>query len=215
MKKAAESGKKNPIVIVSYAVIMAVGLGTFTGCLAAEGKGDALPESGSHFSEADPVLADSSVVIGNLSFSIHESKQDILEKLEETDWEYSAFDGSEENKYDVCYCIDSWMQLYFLKDECVRLRLIDVVPEGLGETVQTAGGIRPGDTYERMVELYGDSFETHTYIDRGLYTIYRYFIDDCICEFGMPGESLGSVYNADIYIANLEPVYEYGEEVMR
>ena len=191
MKKAAESGKKNPIVIVSYAVIMAVGLGTFTGCLAAEGKGDALPESGSHFSEADPVLADSSVVIGNLSFSIHESKQDI------------------------CYCIDSWMQLYFLKDECVRLRLIDVVPEGLGETVQTAGGIRPGDTYERMVELYGDSFETHTYIDRGIYTIYRYFIDDCICEFGMPGESLGSVYNADIYIANLEPVYEYGEEVMR
>ncbi len=213
MKKNSEKGKKKVKAALSYTVILAVGLGILAGCFAAKGNGKALPETGSHSSETEPAGDDGSVVIGNMSFSIHENKQDILEKLEEADWVYSAFEDAEETKYDSCYCVDSWMQIYFLKEECVRLRMIDAVSEDLAEAVRTCRGLRPGDTYDRMVDLYGDSFEMHTYIDRGVYTVYRYFATGCVCEFGVPGESTGSVYNVDIYIPNLEPVYDYGEEV--
>lgn len=63
-----------------------------------------------------------------------------------------------------------------------------------------------------METLYGDSFETHSYSNRIIYTIYRYSINDCIYEFGIQEDS-DSIYNIDIYLPNQAPIYEYGEEI--
>ena len=59
--------------------------------------------------------------------------------------------------------------------------MIDV-DEGSSEHARTTMGIHPGSTYSQMVELYGDSYEMHSYSERIIYTIYRYSVDDCIYE---------------------------------
>lgn len=175
---------------------------------------ESLPKFNNNSSEAEQLLDDNSIIIGDVPLSIYENKRDVQLKLEEAGLEYSEFKpDNQEEKYDSCYYIDAWMQIYFLNDVCVRLRAIDVVSEGLNKIVQTARGIRPGGSYSQMVDKYGNSFETHTYAGKGVYTIYRYSISDCICEFGIQGEDSDSIYNIDIYIPSLSPIYDYGEEI--
>lgn len=157
------------------------------------------------------------ITIGNVSFSIHESKQDILAKLDEIGLNYNEAkpDNLGETRYDSYYHIDAWMQIYFSNNECVRIRVIDIGSEDPNELAHTTKGIHPGSTYSQMVELYGDSFETHSYDDRGIYTIYRYSVNDCIYEFGIQGEDSDSIYNVDLYIPSQSPIYEYGEEIQK
>lgn len=109
----------------------------------------------------------------------------------------SKLDDPIEKRYDSYYHVGTWLQIYFLNDECVRLRMIDI-DEGSSEHARTTMGIHPGSTYSQMVELYGDSYEMHSYSERIIYTIYRYSVDDCIYEFGIPDENSDTIYNIDI-----------------
>lgn len=236
-----KTGKKNGAAVLICALILAVSLGTMVGCSitkeneeAAPGQfgtedsetkdiqaensqiDETLPESGSNSSETEPSLDDCSIMIGNISLSINENKQDMLAKLEAADLVCSEFrpDNPEKAKYDSCYNIAGGIQIYFLNDACVRLRMMD---SELDEAVQTARGIKPGNTYSQMVEQYGDDYETHTYSYKGIYIIYRYSIGDCICEFGMGGkevEDVCDIYNMDIYLPSQSPIYDYGEELI-
>lgn len=149
-----------------------------------------------------------SIIVGGESLSIYESKQDIMSKLDKADLSYREGepDTPDESRYDSYIYIGRWMQIYFLNNECVRLRVIDV--DGSRKFVRTDKGIAPGNTYSKMTELYGDDFETHLY-DSGRYKVYRYAFDDCIYEFGTEG----SIYNIDVYVPDQAPVYDYGEEI--
>ena len=125
----------------------------------------------------------------------------------------SKLDDPIEKRYDSYYHVGTWLQIYFLNDECVLLRMIDI-DEGSSEHARTTMGIHPGSTYSQMVELYGDSYEMHSYSERIIYTIYRYSVDDCIYEFGIPDENSDTIYNIDIYLLSQAPIYEYGEEIL-
>lgn len=171
----------------------------------------------SNSSEAEQTLNADSITIGNISLSIHESKQDILTKLDEAGLNYKKYDEAkpdnpEEKLYDFYYNADPSLQIYFLNDECVRLRSINAGLEDSNELPHTIQSLSPGSTYSQMVTLYGDSFETHSYSGKLIYTIYRYSINDCIYEFGIQ-ENTNYIYNVDIYLPNQSPIYNYGEEI--
>ena len=169
-----------------------------------------LKESG----ETEPPLNDCSIAIGNLSLSLSESRQDILANLDAAGLDYSEGkpDYPNEAKYDFFYTAAGYLQIYFLDDNCVRIRLIDL-ESASSWNAQTARGLQPGDTYSQMTELYGDDFEAHAYAGKEIYTIYRYSAGDCICEFGIFGENSEDIYNIDIYLPSQSPIYEYGEEI--
>lgn len=175
------------------------------------------PESVNHSVVTDLSLNDDSVIIGDISLSLSESRQDILAKLEAAGFDdYDDYgevqpDSTNEVSYDLYYNAAGCLQIYFLDDACVRIRL-QKFDDSLGNP-QTARGLHPRDTYSQMIELYGDDYETHAYSYKGIYTIYRYSIGDCICEFGIEGENRDSIYNIDIYLPSQLPIYEYGEEI--
>lgn len=197
------------------------------------------PEADNNSLEEEPVLDDCSIVIGDIVLSLDEDKEDILAKLEEAGLEYDEYKDPkefradiraelkeagleydkykepEEEKYDSWGGVDGWLQLYFLDDICVRIRVINTDLKDL-KHIQTARGLHPEDTYARIVELYGDSYETHTYGYKGVYTIYRYSGKECICEFGIHGErpKTTPIYNIDIYAPNQFPIYDYGGELL-
>lgn len=209
-------GKKNGIAILICAVILTVGLGTLVGCsIAKEAPKDSSGrlETEDIPSRAEQPLDDCSVFIGDLSLSIYESKGDILAKLEEAglDCRELIQADPEEAKFDSCYQVDRGMQIFFLDDICVRLRVTGAGFEGSDEIAHTARGICPESTYSQMVEQYGDSFETRLYVGKETYTLYRYLVDDYICEFGMPRENSDSIYYIDIYASSQFPVFNYGE----
>ena len=235
----AKKRKENGTAVLICAAALSVSLGTLVGCSNVQENmenssgplgtedyetkdiqienaqtDETLPESESSSSKTEQSLDDCSIMIGNISLSIYENKHDILAKLDESGWDYSEFepDDPEESKYDTCYNIDGWMQMYFLDDECVRLRAIEV--DGSNRIVQTARGVHPGSTYSQMVDSYGDSYETHTYAGKAVYTIYRYSVNDCVCEFGIQGDDSYSIYNVDIYAPSQAPIYDYGEELI-
>lgn len=172
------------------------------------------PESDNdnHSAVTDQPLNDCSVTIGDVSLSLSESMQDILSKLEAAGFDYSEVqpDSPNEASYDLYYNAAGCLQIYFLDDSCVRIRL-----QKLDSSVypQTARGLHPKDTYSQMIDLYGDDYETHAYSYKGIYTIYRYSIGNCICEFGIEGENSDSIYNIDIYFPSQLPIYDYGEEI--
>lgn len=175
------------------------------------------PEDSSS-SEAEQISNTNSIIIGNTSLSIYESKQDILTKLDKAGLYYSKrkSDNPEEESYDFYYYVDdASLQIYFLNNKCVRLRVINSmdIEDELPHTVQ---GLYTGNkcTYSQMVTLYGDSFETHSYSGKLIYTIYRYSINDCIYEFGIQ-EDTNYIYNIDIYLPNQSPIYDYGEEIQK
>lgn len=176
----------------------------------------ALPESESHSAENGPILNNSSITIGDMSLSLSESKQDIIAKLETAGLDYSEHqpDYPDEVKYDSYYNVaEGCIQVYFLNDSCVRIRLINY-ESSPSPRVQTAQELRTLNTYTQMMELCGDGFETHTYSYKGIYTIYRYSIGDFIYEFGIPGEDAEKIYNIDIYFPSQSPIYKYGEEIL-
>lgn len=152
-----------------------------------------------------------SVRIGDMSISLSESRQDILAKLEEAGFEYGEAQPAPPGKdsYDLYYNAAGCLQIYFLENTCVRLRL-QVFDSSAGH-LQTARGLRPRDTYAQMTALYGDGYEKHAYSYKGIYTIYRYTIGDVICELGYEGTD--SIYNIDIYVPSQIPIYDYGEEM--
>lgn len=175
----------------------------------------ALPESESHSVENEPILNNSSIAIEDMSLSLSESKQDIIEKLETSGLDYSEVqpDYPDEVEYDSYYNVaGGCIQIYFLNDSCVRIRLTDLQSASSWK-IQTTKELRPGDTYTQMIELYGDDFETHTYSYKGIYTVYRYSIEDFIYEVGIPGEDSEEIYNIDIYLPSQSPIYKYGEEI--
>lgn len=178
---------------------------------------ESLPEADGNSPKEEQPLDDYSIFIGDLSLSIYESKEDMLAKLEEAGLECKEFkpDNPEEDKFDSCYNIDAGIQIYFLDEECVRLRVIGAGLEDLDEIPQTARGIHPGNTYSQMVEQYGDSYESRKYVGKEIYGLFRYFADDYgyILEFGIPGENRDSIYNIDIYDSSQFPIYDYGEEL--
>ena len=236
----AKKGKKNGVTVLICIIMLAVSMGTLVGCSilkenTEDGAGslgtedfdakdiqaensqtdEPIPESDSNPSETEQSLDDRSIMIGDISLSINESKQDIFAKLDEAGLDYIEFepDNPDETKYDACYNIDEVsVQMYFLDDVCVRLRVISL--DNSYGIVQTARGLQSGSTYAQMVELYGDSYETHAYAGKEVYTIYRYYINDFICEFGIPGENRDYIYNIDIYVPSQIPIYDYGEELM-
>ncbi|MCM1500190.1 MAG: hypothetical protein NC124_17140 [Clostridium sp.] len=174
-----------------------------------------LPELDSHSVITDLPLNDDSITIGEVSLTLSENKQDILAKLEEAGLDYSEVqpDSPNEVNYDLYYNAAGCLQLYFLNDTCVRIRLINL--DSVSDwDAQTAKGLRPGDTYFQMTDLYGDDYKTHTYAGKEIYTIYRYSMGDYICEFGVPRENTGPIYNIDIYLSNQSPIYKYGEEII-
>ncbi|MDE6015011.1 MAG: hypothetical protein K2H41_04805 [Acetatifactor sp.] len=171
------------------------------------------PKSDNHSAVTDPLLNDDTVTIGDVSLSLSESRQDILAKLEAAGFDYGEVQPNSPNEasYDLYYNAAGCLQIYFLDDTCVRIRL-----QKFDSSVcnpQAARGLHPGDTYAQMIDLYGDDYETHAYSYKGIYTIYRYSIEDCICEFGIEGENRDSIYNIDIYLPSQLPIYEYGEEI--
>ena len=241
----AKKGKKNGVTVLICTIVLAVSLGTLVGCsITKENTEDAsdllgtedsetkdiqaensqtdepIPESDSNPPETEQSLDDRSIIIGDISLSINENKQDIFAKLEAAGLDYSEFepDDPEEAKYDVWYNIDEvYVQMYFLDDVCVRLRAISF--DSSYGIVQTARGLQSRgqpsrSTYSQMVELYGDSYETHAYAGKEVYKIYRYYISDFICEFGIFGEDRDLIYNIDIYVPSQMPIYDYGEELM-
>lgn len=158
---------------------------------------------------------DCSVLIDDVPFSLHESRQDILAKLEQVGLSYSEStpENLEEAKYDFYYNTDLPLQIYFFNDECVRLRLIKNHDGNSGEIIWKGKSISPGNTVSQMLEQFGDEYETHSYNYKGVYTIYRYSFEDCIYEFGIEGEESDSIYNLDIYVPSQAPIYDYGEEI--
>lgn len=172
------------------------------------------PKSDNHSAVPEQPLNDCSVTIGDVSLSLSESRQDILAKLEAAGFDYSDVqpDSTNEASYDLYYNAAGCLQIYFLDDTCVRIRLQE--SDSSIPNPQTARGLHPGDTYSQMIDLYGDDYETHAYSYKGIYTIYRYSIGDCICEFGIAGENRDSFYNIDIYLPSQLPIYEYGEEIL-
>ena len=249
--------KKNGVVILICATILAVTVGTLVGCSISKtntkdapdqsetediqpidiqvenapidasslesddhsnqadhsSANDSSPESDNHSAATDQPLNDCSITIGDVSLSLSESKQDILAKLEAAGFDYSEVQpySPDEASYDLYYNAAGCLQIYFLDDTCVRIRLQEL-DDSLGNP-QTARGLHPGDTYSQMIERYGDDYETHAYSYKGIYTIYRYSIGDCICEFGIAGENRDSFYNIDIYLPSQLPIYDYGEEL--
>lgn len=145
---------------------------------------ETLPESDDP-AVTDPLFNNDSVTIGEVSFSLSESRQDILVKLETTGFDYGEVQSN---------------------------RLINL-QSASDWNAQTARGLHPGYTDSQMMDLYGKPHETHAYSDKGIYTIYRYFIGACICEFGIAGENSDSIYNIDIYLPSQFPIYKYGEEI--
>jgi len=175
-------------------------------------------EASSYSSESEQLINHCSIIIGNLTISLNDNKQDIFSKLDKADLKYSELKSSDsENiKYDSFYGVAGWLQIYFLKDECVRLRLISSSSlEDLDEIPQTTRGLQPYSSYSQMVEKYGSSYETYSYTGKQVYTIYRYSFDNCICEFGIQGENTDTIYNIDIYVPNQYPIYHYGEEIQK
>ena len=167
------------------------------------------PESSSTSPEAETVLSDYSVTIGDLTISLYENKQDIMDKLNKTNLSYdikynAGYVGY--NEYESYYIIDEALCVYFKDDTCVRLSFINEVP-------QTAKGIHKDDPYSQVIEQYGDSFETHSYADPGIYQIYRYSSGDYICEFGVLPEISDAIVNINIYTPDQYPLYDYGEEL--
>ena len=151
-----------------------------------------------------PILNNNSITIGDMSLSLSESKRDIIAKLETAGLNYSEHqpDSPDEVKYDSYYNVaEGCIQVYFLNDSCVRIRLINY-ESSPSLRVQTAQELRTLNTCTQMIELYGDDFETHTYSYKGIYTIYRYSTGDFIYEFGIPGEDAEKIYNIDIEAVN-------------
>lgn len=155
---------------------------------------------------------DATVIIRDFSISIYESEQEILEKLDMDGLKYEKVDDSDMVAYDYYYDVDDgtdgFVQIYFLNEECVRIRI------SCNEVcAHTAKGIYPTNTYSQMVEQYGDSYEKHTYTGKEIYTIYRYKLGEYFHEFGIAGEESDTIYNVDIYVASQFPIYDYGEEM--
>ena len=155
---------------------------------------------------------DATISIRDFSISIYESEQEILKKLDRDGLKYEKVDDSDIVAYDYYYDVDDgtdgFVQIYFLGEECVRIRI------SCNEvSAHTSKGIYPTNTYAQMVEQYGDAYETHTYAGKEIYTIYRYKLGEYFHEFGIAGEASDTIYNVDIYVSSQFPIYDYGEEM--
>ena len=156
---------------------------------------------------------DAAIRIGDFSVSIYESEQEILKKLDMDGLKYEKVDDSDivacDYYYDIDDGTDGFVQIYFLSEECVRIRI------SCNEVfAYTSKGIHPRNTYSQMVEQYGDSYETHTYTGKEIYTIYRYKLGEYFHEFGIAGEASDTIYNVEIYVSSQFPIYDYGEELI-
>ncbi len=158
-------------------------------------------ESVSEPPETEPVLSDDTVILGDLTFSLYENRQDFTAKLTGADisYTYSAVPGSDSSG---SYRIGQALTAYFENDICVRFRFWNEAP-------QTGRGIRKGDSYAQMTKQYGEPHDQYTLHYKGEYDAYVYSFDDCVCEFGIArtAPDADSFYNIDVYIPDLFPAY--------
>lgn len=161
----------------------------------------------------DQINSDATINIGDISVSLYEREQEILRKLDKMRVRYGKVEDSNITKYDYYYNVgddtDDFMQVYFLDEECVRIRI------SCNEFfARTSKGLHPRNTYSQMVEQYGNSYERHTYMGKEIYTIYRYMLGEYFHEFGIVGETIDEIYNVDVYVSSQFPIYDYGEELI-
>lgn len=74
--------------------------------------------------QTEQPLNEHTVIMGDLTFSIYESKEDITTKLNEAGLGYDEYyldDGDKKGNYDSRYAVGTSLQVYFLDDLCVRL----------------------------------------------------------------------------------------------
>lgn len=156
---------------------------------------------------------DVAINIGDFSVSLYENEQEILSELDKAGLKYEKVEHTDNKKYNYYYNVgdgaDEFIQVYFLDEECVRIRI-----SSDEMFAHTSKGIHPRNTYFQMVEQYGDSYERHTYMGKEMYTIYRYMLRGCFHEFGIPGEATDEIYNVDVYVSGQFPIYDYGEELV-
>lgn len=156
---------------------------------------------------------DEFINIGDFSVSLYENEQEILSELDKAGLKYEKVEHTDDKKYNYYYNVgdgaDEFIQVYFLDEECVRIRI-----NSDEMFAYTSKGIHPGNTYFQMVEQYGDSYERHTYMGKEMYIVYRYMLQGCFIEFGIPGEATAEIYNVDIYVLGQFPIYDYGEELI-
>ncbi len=200
------SSKKKALWVTLGVFALVISLSAFStvvGVYAAPADtGGQLSESNNDSSDDGQVRNDFSVMIGSLTISLYEDKQDITAKLKETDLKYYECDLFNE-KYDTYYMIDRSLNAYFKDGICVRLKFLNEVP-------QTARGIQKGDTRSRLLEQYGDFYKRlNLNYDEGRYDAYRFSFGDYFCEVGIESEYTDSVCNIDIYIKSLSPIYNY------
>lgn len=156
---------------------------------------------------------DTVINIGDFSVSLYENEQEILSELDKAGLKYEKVEHTDNKKYNYYYNVgdgaDEFIQVYFLDEECVRIRI-----NSDEMFAHTSKGIHPGNTYFQMVEQYGDSYERHTYMGKEMYTVYRYMLQGEVIEFGIPGDATAEIYNVDIYVLGQFPIYDYGEELI-
>ena len=163
--------------------------------------------------QKEHIDSDTVINIGDLSVSLYENEQEILSELDKAGLKYEKVEHTDNKKYNYYYNVgdgaDEFIQVYFLDEECVRIRI-----NSDEMFAHTSKGIHPGNTYFQMVEQYGDSYERHTYMGKEMYTVYRYMLQGEVIEFGIPGDATAEIYNVDIYVLGQFPIYDYGEELI-
>ena len=163
--------------------------------------------------QKEHIDSDTVINIGDLSVSLYENEQEILSELDKAGLKYEKVEHTDNKKYNYYYNVgdgaDEFIQVYFLDEECVRIRI-----NSDEMFAHTSKGIHPGNTYFQMVEQYGDSYERHTYMGKEMYTVYRYMLRGEVIEFGIPGDATAEIYNVDIYVLDQFPIYDYGEELI-
>lgn len=163
--------------------------------------------------QKEHIDSDAVINIGDFSVSLYENEQEILSELDKAGLKYEKVEHTDNKKYNYYYNVgdgaDEFIQVYFLDEECVRIRI-----NSDEMFAHTSKGIYPGNTYFQMVEQYGDSYERHTYMGKEMYTVYRYMLRGEVIEFGIPGDATAEIYNVDIYVLDQFPIYDYGEELI-
>ena len=160
--------------------------------------------------EIDPeqfTVTDDSVKYKGIVISLGDIKNDVLKLMNNNEIQITLTE-----EY---LLLDTSLCLYFNEDDkCVRLSLLDPIP-------QTTKGLHNEDTFDNMVNCYGNSYEKTVYTHKGIYEVYRYYNDDYILEFGMEiildynnfDATIANSFiidNVEIYVQEIYPIYNYG-----
>lgn len=159
------------------------------------------------FAETETV-PDCSVRYEGAIIALDDTSDEIISKLDDKQIPYTMTD-----EYiginDPMSPLDMVLELFLDEnDRCVRIRWMYN-----GFQPQTPEGLHLGDSFDKMIECYGDNYTRTVYSYKGFYEVYRYFMEDFILEIHMGVGDLLTIANLDIYKQYLFPVYD--EEAYR